>query len=180
MKRTFAPMHLPAAAAACAAALALAACQGEQRSFAETPPGASAFPVVQTTDIQAGPKTTDPVIGTYQENRFAVSQGQTWYSEFNCAGCHAPGGGGGMGVPLNDAEWIYGSDPENVFATIVEGRPNGMPSFRGRISNTQLWQLVAYVRSMSGLTPKDTWSPRSDHMQEGRPKRTAQPQRQLP
>ena len=35
-------------------------------------------------------------------------------------------------------------------ATIVEGRPNGMPSFGGRIPDEQVWQLVAYVRSMSG------------------------------
>ena len=26
-----------------------------------------------------------------------------------------------------------------------------MPSFRGRIPDAQVWQLVAYVRSMSGL-----------------------------
>ena len=58
-----------------------------------------------------------------------------------------------MGPPLMDDEWIYGSEPENIFATIVEGRPNGMPSFRGRIPDYQVWQLVAYVRSMSGLCP---------------------------
>lgn len=33
----------------------------------------------------------------------------------------------------------------------MEGRPNGMPSFRGRIPEGQAWELVAYVRSMSGL-----------------------------
>ena len=42
-------------------------------------------------------------------------------------------------------------EPEQVFATIVEGRPNGMPSFGGKIPDYQVWQLVAYVRSMSGL-----------------------------
>ncbi|MBV9773981.1 MAG: c-type cytochrome [Gemmatimonadetes bacterium] len=166
--------------AALGAALALAGCDREKRDFREIPPGATAFPIVQTTDIQAGPKTTDPSAGAYQESRWAVSQGQTLYEQYNCAGCHAPGGGGGMGPPLNDAEWIYGSDPENIFATIVEGRPNGMPSFRGKIDDAQLWQLVAYVRSLSGATPRDTWPARSDHMQEARPDRTAEPQRQLP
>lgn len=71
-----------------------------------------------------------------------------------------------MGPPLNDPDWIYGSDPENIFATIVEGRPNGMPSFRGRIGNAQVWQLVAYVRTLGGLTPKDTWPARADEMDE--------------
>jgi cytochrome c oxidase cbb3-type subunit 3 len=64
-----------------------------------------------------------------------------------------------------DDEWIYGSEPENIFATIIEGRPNGMPSFRGRIGNQQVWQIVAYVRSLSGLTPMDARTTRYDHMQ---------------
>src|SRR5690606_4721166 len=105
----------------------------------EIPPGSTPFPPVQTTGLEAGPKGVDPAAGNYQENRWAVSEGQTLYVLFNCAGCHAPGGGGGMGPPLNDDEWIYGSDPENIYATVVEGRPNGMPSFRGKISDSQLW-----------------------------------------
>ena len=28
-----------------------------------------------------------------------------------------------------DAEWIYGSHPEQIYSDIVQGRPNGMPSF---------------------------------------------------
>jgi cytochrome c oxidase cbb3-type subunit 3 len=159
---------------------ALAGCEREDRDFRETPPAADPFPAVVTTDIQAGPKTVDPSVGAYQENRWAIGRGQTWYTNFNCTGCHSPGGGGGMGPPLNDSEWIYGSEPENIFQTVIEGRPNGMPSFRGRMTSAQLWQLVAYVRSLSGLTPKDTWPARSDNMQESRPERQATPQRERP
>jgi cytochrome c oxidase cbb3-type subunit III len=164
----------------CLSVLVLNACQRERRVFRDVPPGATGASAVQTTDLVAGAKVTDPAIGTYQESRFAVSQGQTYYEQFNCNGCHAPGGGGGMGPPLNDDEWIYGSDPENIFDTVTKGRPNGMPSFRGKIDNSHLWQLVAYVRSMSGLTPPDTWPSRPDHMQETRPVREARAQRQLP
>lgn len=154
---------------------ALAACKQEKRDFRPIPPGATAFPAVRVSGIQAGPSTVDPSLGAYQESRWAVSRGQQWYSAFNCAGCHAPGGGGGMGPALNDSEWIYGSEPENVFASIVEGRPNGMPSWRGRLTNAQVWQLVAFVRSLDGLTPKSTWSPRTDHMAESHPEREAKP-----
>ena len=70
-----------------------------------------------------------------------------------------------MGPPLMDDEWVYGSDPENIVATIVEGRPNGMPSFRGRITNQQLWQIAAYVRALAGLTPKAPSPGRDDDMQ---------------
>lgn len=77
-----------------------------------------------------------------------VSEGQQLYQQFNCAGCHASGGGA-IGPALSDAEWIYGSTPANVYWTIVEGRPQGMPAFGGRIAEGQLWKIVTYVRSLS-------------------------------
>jgi cytochrome c oxidase cbb3-type subunit 3 len=93
-----------------------------------------------------------------------VSEGKRLYNQMNCVGCHFQGGGG-IGPPLMDAEWIYGSAGRNIFETIVEGRPNGMPSFRGKLGDAQVWQLVAYVRSMSGLLAKDVASGRNDDMQ---------------
>ncbi|MDB4891334.1 MAG: cytochrome c class, partial [Gemmatimonadetes bacterium] len=53
---------------------------------------------------------------------------------------------------------------ENIYATIVQGRPNGMPSFAGRIPAPQVWMLVAYVRSLSGLTPSAARTSRTDHI----------------
>jgi cytochrome c oxidase cbb3-type subunit III len=105
------------------------------------------------------PKTSS----IYDRNAFAISEGQKLFSWFNCSGCHS-NGGGGMGPALMDDLWIYGSDPANIFATIVQGRPNGMPSFRGRIADHQVWQLVAFVRSLSGQVSFDAKSARSDHM----------------
>ena len=70
-----------------------------------------------------------------------------------------------MGPPLMDDKWIYGSDPEDIFETIVQGRPNGMPAFGNKIVSDQVWQIVAYVRSMSGLLRKDVAPGRSDDMQ---------------
>jgi cytochrome c oxidase cbb3-type subunit 3 len=81
----------------------------------------------------------------------------------NCSGCHA-NGGGGMGPALMDTEWTYGSQPDQVFASIAEGRPNGMPSWKSRLSDQQIWELVAYVRSLSGLTPTGARPSREDHM----------------
>jgi cytochrome c oxidase cbb3-type subunit 3 len=64
-----------------------------------------------------------------------------------------------------DDFWLYGNQPAQVFQSIVEGRPNGMPSFGGKIPPQQVWQLVAYVRSMSGKQPMDAVSARDDHLQ---------------
>jgi cytochrome c oxidase cbb3-type subunit 3 len=107
-------------------------------------------------------------IAPYQTNRWAVSEGQRLYNNFNCVGCHA-NGGGGIGPSLADGKWIYGSRPEQVFATIMEGRPNGMPSFGGKLGNAEVWRLVAYVRAVGHLTPRDTWPARQDDMGDASP-----------
>ena len=80
---------------------------------------------------------------------------------------------GGMGPALIDDKWIYGSDPDQVYATILQGRPNGMPSFYGKLTNHQLWELAAYVRSLGGLTPKDPATGRGDHMNVKQPENSA-------
>jgi cytochrome c oxidase cbb3-type subunit 3 len=103
-----------------------------------------------------------------------MSEGKRFYEAYNCVGCHAHGGGG-MGPPLMDEKWIYGHEPQQVYATIVEGRPNGMPSFRGKIANDQLWEIVAYVRSLSGLTNQWAANARDDHM-KGPPPPNSVPQ----
>ena len=38
-----------------------------------------------------------------------------------------------MGPSLMDDEWIYGDRLEQIHQTLVEGRPNGMPSWGGKI-----------------------------------------------
>jgi cytochrome c oxidase cbb3-type subunit III len=97
----------------------------------------------------------------YERNAFQISQGQQLYTQLNCVGCHAHGGGG-MGPALMDAEWRYGGSMEQIAATIVEGRPNGMPSWRGKLTEDQVWQLAAYVRSLSGQVRKDAVGARAD------------------
>jgi cytochrome c oxidase cbb3-type subunit 3 len=163
VKRT----HARAASAFIAAAItATIGCDREERRFREVPPTVTAATAVSTGEpLQPGVPMPEPdVINVYESNAYAISEGKRLYASWNCVGCHS-WGGGGMGPPLMDAEWIYGAEPENIVATIVEGRPNGMPSFRNRISNQQLWQLAAYVRSLSGLTPKAASSGRDDNMQ---------------
>jgi cytochrome c oxidase cbb3-type subunit III len=146
--------------------LFIVGCQREERNFQGLPPAAaSQMPAVRQTNLQAGPTARGVAfVGPYEGNAFAVSQGKTLYNQFNCSGCHFQGGGG-IGPPLMDAAWIYGSRSENIFETIAEGRPNGMPAFGRKIPADQIWQIVAYVRSMSGLLRKDVAPGRSDAMQ---------------
>ena len=146
------------------AAVLISGCRREERRFREMAPAATATSVASAVNLQPGPTyTVTRTHGPYDYNAYAISEGKTLFNQFNCTGCHS-NGGGGMGPPLMDDKWIYGSDPASVFATIMEGRPNGMPSWRGRIPDYQVWRLVAYVRSMSGQASKDASSGRDDHM----------------
>ena len=92
--------------------------------------------------------TTQPQAAAYYDNADAVTQGKRLFNQYNCSGCHS-NGGGGMGPSLMDGQWIYGGRLEQIHQTLVEGRPNGMPSWGGKIPDEQLWQIAAYVRSLS-------------------------------
>jgi len=148
------------------ALLALAGCEREERGFRVEPPSAGRANSVPLTDLQPGVTTPPaPTENEYEKNAYAVAEGQRYYEQMNCVGCHARGGGG-MGPPLMDARWLYGADPSQVFSTIVEGRPNGMPSFRGKLNDDQVWKLVAFVRSLSGQVRADVAPVRTDNMSD--------------
>ena len=137
-------------------------CDRERREYRPSASETAAPSGLMVGELHAG-VSLPPSANRYEKSAYAVLEGRRLYSWFNCEGCHFLGGGG-IGPALMDDEWIYGSHPANVFATIVEGRPNGMPSFRNKIPEYQVWQLVAYVRSMSGQVAKDVAPGRPDHM----------------
>ncbi|MFL5380913.1 MAG: c-type cytochrome [Longimicrobiaceae bacterium] len=147
------------------AALA-AGCEREQRRFRETPPSATPGSEVQTSGgFVAGPPLPEiKVVTPYLNNAWAVSEGKSLYLQMNCVGCHFHGGGG-IGPPLMDDRWIYGAQPENIYQSIQEGRPNGMPAWGSRLSSDQIWKITVYVMSMSGQVRKDVAPGRDDHMQ---------------
>jgi len=117
--------------------------------------------------LDHGLATVDPRATAYYNNADAVVTGKRLFAQYNCSGCHS-NGGGGMAPALMDDQWIYGGRLEQIHQTLVEGRPNGMPSWGGKIPDQQLWQLAAYVRSMSlpqtlaaqqGATPSQNPAP---------------------
>jgi cytochrome c oxidase cbb3-type subunit III len=151
------------------ACLFIAACEREERQFRELPAASARTQRPMGSPLAAGtPVPATPQNSPYQENAWGVAEGKRLYENFNCVGCHAHGGGG-MGPPLMDDQWIYGSHPANIFETIIEGRPNGMPSFQNKIADAQVWQIVAYVQSMSGQTRIDVAPSRSDHLRYSTP-----------
>ncbi len=163
----------------------LAGCRREDRTFRPSPAATETVRWTSLGDLRPGPDVPPvggsvdmggPTNNEYEENAYAIAQGRRLYSAFNCVGCHGHGGGG-MGPALMDDSWIYGSQPRQVFSTIVEGRPNGMPTFGPRIPAYQIWWLVAYVRSLSGLADPNAAPARPDHMEGNPPPSTKKPEK---
>ena len=160
----------------CVVVAALDGCQRESRPFEPTAGPQTSPPAVRMSELQPGESNPQVTLAPhYEVNAYSLSEGKRLFAWYNCNGCHA-NGGGGIGPALMDNVWIYGGEPENVYATIVQGRPNGMPSFGGHIPDEQVWQLVAYVRSMSGLVPQDAATSRNDALQSKKSENRVEPQ----
>jgi cytochrome c oxidase cbb3-type subunit III len=84
----------------------------------------------------------------------AAQRGMSYFNAFNCVGCHAANGGGGMGPALSNRFFKYGDAPENIYLTIVQGRPNGMPSWGALLPDPVVWDLVAYIKGISRAQDK--------------------------
>jgi cytochrome c oxidase cbb3-type subunit 3 len=157
------------------ALLILAGCEREDRDTRPNPMTGETHEKIALTSLSPGDTPPEEqvtgIAAQYVNNAFHVSQGKKWFAAFNCNGCHA-NGGGGSGPPLMDDKWSYGGKIENIVASIREGRPNGMPSWRGKITDDQIWELAAYVLSMSGNVSSDVAPGRNDDMAAKPPENT--------
>ncbi len=73
-----------------------------------------------------------------------------------CSQCHGSDARGGRGFPnLTDNDWLWGGDPETIRETITNGRMGVMPPLGAALGEEKVRNVVAYVRSLSGL-PADS------------------------
>jgi cytochrome c oxidase cbb3-type subunit 3 len=105
---------------------------------ATTPIGPVAGPKVGRIEIE----------NPYEGESAAANAGRAAFVQFNCYGCHGYHGGGGMAPSLRDEDWIYGGAPVQIYDTIFRGGANGMPSWGSRLPDSQIWQLVTYIRTL--------------------------------
>ncbi|MDB5512285.1 MAG: cytochrome oxidase subunit [Enterovirga sp.] len=145
----------------------LVGCQREQRDLRLDPPVAAALDQVAPTANGIGGAPPDVYValgGPYESNAYNLGEGKRLYTWFNCKGCHADGGGA-SGPALMDGWWRYGADPVSLFVSLRDGRPNGMPAYRDKLTTEQIWQLVGYVQTI-GMASATTAAPsRNDEMQ---------------
>ncbi len=100
-----------------------------------------------------------------------VEEGSKLFRELGCSGCHAGSsvvrappleGLFGKPVPLNSGEVVTADEgyirDSILFPAkqIVGGYTNDMPSFQGRLSEEQLFQLLSYIKSLGSQNPQFT------------------------
>ena len=145
--------HRLVAVALLGAAFGLVSFGVEKSKAADTMPTTASEPLtVPTTKLFPGGgslPSEDPNAKKYANNPKAIADGAQLFNWFNCSGCHFHGAGG-MGPPfMNGGHWIDGGRLDQIYASIYQGRPNGMPSWGQKISAAQIWSLAAYVKALS-------------------------------
>ena len=98
------------------------------------------------------PKVESPVAN----DSSAAERGMNYFINFNCVGCHATNGGGGMGISLSNSAFKFGADPGQIYNVIAHGAPFGMPAWGTVLPNSAIWDIVAYIQSIS-KSPSGSW-----------------------
>lgn len=89
------------------------------------------------------------------ENKEAMKTGQRLFINY-CSTCHGSDAGGATGFPsLKDRDWLYGSNPDAIKTSILDGRKGNMPAMAAALGSDRAVDEVAhYVLSLSG-SPHD-------------------------
>lgn len=81
----------------------------------------------------------------------------------NCAVCHAPDGGGGVGPNFTDKYWLNGGDLVSIFKTVKYGVPaKGMIAWQTQLTPTQIQQVASYIYTLEGTTPGTPKEPQGE------------------
>ena len=108
--------------------------------------------VAHPEHIRPGQTTPRGVVlkNPYAGNAAAIATGAKLFISYNCLDCHGAEGSGAMGPSLADGRWHFGGDDSELFESIYQGRPDGMPAWGSAIAPDQIWMLVSYVKSLNG------------------------------
>ncbi|HET7214189.1 MAG TPA: cytochrome c oxidase subunit II, partial [Terriglobia bacterium] len=99
-----------------------------------------------------------------------AEQGEKLYHQYGCITCHGTGKGPafvglyGKPVKLDDGQTVIANDAyirESILfpsAQIVNGYPAIMPTFKGQVTEEQVLQLTAYIKSL-GSKERNTGTP---------------------
>ena len=71
----------------------------------------------------------------------------------HCAQCHGSDARGAKGFPnLTDGDWLWGGSPDQILASIVQGRQAAMPPLAAAIGGeVGVTEVATYVQSLAGI-----------------------------
>jgi cytochrome c oxidase cbb3-type subunit III len=149
--------------------LVLAAACGQERSISRQAPAGAIDPgMVRQIPLVPGPRAVAvDMPNPFEGDRQAYMEGQRLYDWMNCSGCHF-NGGGGIGPPLMDDDWIYGGKPAQIYDSIASGRANGMPAYGEKLPADQIWHIVTYVMTLSDTERREQRGSPQDPRQHDR------------
>jgi len=101
--------------------------------------------------------TDDGLFWEMAGNPSFISEGETLYQQ-NCATCHKADLSGDIGVSLIDGEWIYGANPTQVYTTIYNGTPNGMPAWGNQLGQQKIVRVVAFLMNHHDRADIEAWT----------------------
>ena len=86
----------------------------------------------------------------------SIAEGRKYYL-LQCASCHGQSGKGdgsmalAGGTPSNlvDETWDHGSSDGEIFVAIRDGVSSDMESYKDKLTEKQIWQVVNFIRSLS-------------------------------
>lgn len=98
------------------------------------------------------------ILADPQLTKFATAAGAAAF-KVNCVQCHGSGAAGGAGYPnLNDDDWLWGGNIEQIHQTISHGiryqedpetRASEMPAFGEILKPDEIKQVAAFVVSLT-------------------------------
>jgi cytochrome c oxidase cbb3-type subunit 3 len=112
--------------------------------------------------MEKGGPVTDEDLLALAEDVPMVAQGKSIFMK-ECIKCHGNKAEGKEGPNLTDEFWLYGGAPSEIFTTIADGTPKGMPNWGPKMGKGATKQVTAYVLTLRntnvpGKAPQgDTW-----------------------
>jgi putative heme-binding domain-containing protein len=110
--------------------------------------GSWGYALTQTVQSPSPVNRSDPKV---------IAAGSTIFAGSCSVGyCHGKEGRAGRGPRLRGKAW----DKEYLFNVILEGIPNSsMPAWKNKLSEKEIWEVVAYIMTLSKLTSDSTEAP---------------------
>jgi cytochrome c oxidase cbb3-type subunit III len=92
-----------------------------------------------------------PAKNPFEGNPLAISNGGAMFRT-RCAGCHGPDAHGYLGPDLTGF-WVAGGTDDRMFGIVRRGVPGTemTPADPLRVLDKDIWQVVAYVRTLSAV-----------------------------